>query len=63
MCCDVAIYQHDHGETISTKIYPLKAYAIRNDRFMISDDMQQCAEWAVHPSKLGAGDNPAWPPA
>src|SRR5262249_25997661 len=35
MCCDVAIYQHDHGETISTNIYPLKAYAIRNDRYKL----------------------------
>jgi NADP-dependent 3-hydroxy acid dehydrogenase YdfG len=37
--------------------------AIRNNRFMISDDMQQCADWAVHPTKLGAGENPSWPPA
>ena len=35
LCCEVAIYQHDHGETISTNIYPLQAYAIRNDRYKL----------------------------
>ena len=35
MCCDVAIYQHDHGETISENIYPLQAYGIRNNRYKL----------------------------
>lgn len=35
--------------------------AIRNNRFMISDDMAQCADWAKHPTILGGGDNPSWP--
>lgn len=37
--------------------------AIRANQFMISDDMNQCADWAKHPSALGAGENPSWPPA
>jgi NADP-dependent 3-hydroxy acid dehydrogenase YdfG len=37
--------------------------ALRDGRFLISDDMTQCAEWATHPTALGAGENPAWPPA
>jgi NADP-dependent 3-hydroxy acid dehydrogenase YdfG len=37
--------------------------AIRNDRFLICDDDAQLAEWAQHPTKLGAGENPSWPPA
>lgn len=35
LCCDVAIWQHDHGETISDNIYPLQAYAIRNDHYKL----------------------------
>jgi hypothetical protein len=34
-CCDVAVWQHDHGETISTDIYPLEAHAIRNASYKI----------------------------
>ena len=35
LCCDVAVWQHDHGQTISDNIYPLQAYAIRNDSYKI----------------------------
>lgn len=35
LCCDVAIWQHDHGQTISTDIYPLEAYGIRNDQYKL----------------------------
>ncbi len=35
LCCDVAIWQHDHNQTISTDIYPFRAYAIRNDSYKI----------------------------
>ncbi len=36
LCCDVAIWQHDHGGTVTvTNIYPLQAYAIRNDHYKI----------------------------
>jgi len=35
LCCDVAVWQHDHGQTISTDIYPLEAYAIRNDQYKL----------------------------
>ncbi|MGO9602932.1 MAG: sulfatase-like hydrolase/transferase [Candidatus Binataceae bacterium] len=34
-CCNVAIWQHDHGQTISTDIYPLQAYGIRNDQYKV----------------------------
>jgi hypothetical protein len=34
-CCDVAVWQHDHSETISTDIYPLEAHAIRNASYKI----------------------------
>jgi len=34
-CCDVAIWQHDHGQEISTDIYPLLAYGIRNDHYKL----------------------------
>ena len=37
--------------------------SIRDGRFMISDDPSQCAAWAQHPTALGAGENPSWPPA
>ena len=30
LCCDVAVWQANHGQTISTDIYPLEAFAIRN---------------------------------
>ena len=34
-CCDVAVWQHDHGQTVLTDIYPLEAHAIRNDNYKI----------------------------
>jgi hypothetical protein len=34
-CCDVAIWQHDHGQTVLTDIYPLEAHAIRNPNYKI----------------------------
>jgi hypothetical protein len=35
LCCDVAICQADHGLPISFNIYPLEAYAIRNDQYKL----------------------------
>jgi len=35
MCCDVAIWQHDHSQTVITDIYPLQAYGVRNDRYKL----------------------------
>lgn len=35
LCCDVAIWQHDHSQTISDNIYPLEAVAIRNNRYKL----------------------------
>jgi hypothetical protein len=35
MCCDVAIWQHDHNQTLITDIYPLQAYGVRNDRYKL----------------------------
>ena len=39
LCCEVAVWQANHGETISSNIYPLEAFAIRNDRykFVVND--------------------------
>jgi len=34
-CCDVAVWQADHSQTISTDIYPLAAYAIRNPLYKL----------------------------
>ena len=34
-CCDVAIWQHDHGEAVISKIYPTSAAAIRNDNYKL----------------------------
>ena len=34
-CCDVAVWQHDHDETVLTDIYPLEAHAIRNEHYKI----------------------------
>ncbi len=34
-CCDVAIWQHDHGQAIATDIYPLNAYGVRNDNYKL----------------------------
>lgn len=49
---------NDPSVTVSTLVD-----GIRNDVFMISDDPSQCADWAKHPTALGAGENPSWPPA
>src|ERR1700677_3524964 len=35
LCCDVAIWQADHSETISSNIYPLYAVAMRNTRYKL----------------------------
>jgi Sulfatase len=35
MCCDVAVWQADHSQPISTDIYPLQAYAMRNDQYKL----------------------------
>lgn len=35
LCCDVAIWQANHSQTISTDIYPLQAYGIRNDLYKL----------------------------
>ncbi|MGH8428298.1 MAG: sulfatase-like hydrolase/transferase, partial [Gammaproteobacteria bacterium] len=35
LCCQVAVWQHDHGETVASNIYPLEAYAVRNDHYKI----------------------------
>jgi hypothetical protein len=35
LCCDVAIWQANHAQTISTNIYPLEAVAIRNASYKI----------------------------
>ena len=41
LCCDVAIWQANHGQTISDNIYPLQAYAIRNDQYkLVINDYQ-----------------------
>jgi len=39
LCCDVAVWQANHDQTISTNIYPLDAFAIRNDlyKFVINN--------------------------
>jgi len=35
LCCDVAVWQANHAQTISTNIYPLEAVAIRNASYKI----------------------------
>ena len=35
LCCDVAVWQANHGQTISTDIYPLEAFAIRDDNYKL----------------------------
>ena len=35
LCCDVAVWQANHAQTISTDIYPLEAFGIRNDRYKL----------------------------
>jgi hypothetical protein len=35
LCCDVAVWQHDHNQPISTDIYPYRADAIRNETFKL----------------------------
>ena len=41
LCCDVAVWQANHGQTISTNIYPLEAYAIRNDHYKLLTNKYQ----------------------
>ena len=41
LCCDVAVWQANHGQTISTDIYPLEAFAMRNDLYkLVINDYQ-----------------------
>ena len=41
LCCDVAVWQANHAQTISTDIYPLEAFAIRNDHYkLVINDYQ-----------------------
>ena len=41
LCCDVAVWQADHSETISSNIYPLYAVAMRNARYkLVVNDYQ-----------------------
>ena len=35
LCCDVAAWQANHAQTISSDIYPLAAYGMRNDRYKL----------------------------
>lgn len=35
LCCDVAVWQHDHSQTISSNIYPSEADAIRNNIYKL----------------------------
>jgi hypothetical protein len=41
LCCDVAVYQANHSETVSTDIYPLEAFAVRNNLYkLVINDYQ-----------------------
>jgi hypothetical protein len=33
--CDVTAWQHDHGQTVASNIYPLKSYSIRNAQYKL----------------------------
>ena len=35
LCCDLAVWQANHAQTILTNIYPLEAFAIRNANYKI----------------------------
>ncbi len=35
LCCDVAVWQANHAQTISTEIYPLEAFALRNSLYKL----------------------------
>ncbi len=37
--------------------------AIKTNQFMVCDDPELLTQWAQHPTKLGAGERPQWPPA
>ena len=41
LCCDVAVWQANHSLAISTNIYPLEAYAIRNDHYKLLTNKYQ----------------------
>jgi hypothetical protein len=34
-CCEVSVWQHDHGETPVTDMFPNHAYAVRNDNYKL----------------------------
>jgi hypothetical protein len=41
LCCDVAVWQANHSQTISTDIYPLQGYGIRNANYkLVVNDYQ-----------------------
>ncbi len=48
LCCDVAVWQHDHGQPISTDIYPLEAFAIRNDNYKLVINYYQSYDAAAN---------------
>lgn len=35
LCCNVAVWQANHAQTISTNIFPLEAFAIRNSSYKV----------------------------
>ena len=35
LCCDVAAWQHDHGQTVASNIYPLQSYSLRNAQYKL----------------------------
>jgi hypothetical protein len=48
LCCDVAVWQADHGLPISANIYPLEAYAIRNDQYKLVINKYQSYDAAAN---------------
>jgi len=41
LCCDVAVWQHNHQEPVVTNIYPLHSYSIRNAHYkLVINDYQ-----------------------
>lgn len=34
-CCEVSVWQHDHGDTPVTDMFPKLAYAVRNDQYKL----------------------------
>ena len=37
--------------------------AIKTNAFMVCDEPDLLKQWAQHPTKLGEGEAPSWPPA